>query len=255
MPESPRLTRPHYLLAGLAGYLLAIVPMALLVAFLANVPIQTLSRTIDRGVLVPPAEAFAVDLALLLSFGVVHSLLARDRIKRAVTRLVPEALERSVYSLIAGLQIVLLLAAWRPIPAAVWTIEAPVARAAIWALYLACWAIVLATLESIGSTHLFGFARARAAARGEAYREPPIAARGTYRFVRHPLYGATIVALFATPDMSAGHLLLAGVFTAYTFVGLWFEERDLERRHGASWLEYKASVPSLVPRLLPRRRI
>jgi protein-S-isoprenylcysteine O-methyltransferase Ste14 len=245
VPESPPLPRPHYLLVGLAGHLLAIAPMVYLVGFLTPWP---LPRTVDGGALFPAGAAVAVDLALLASFAVVHSLLARDAAKRALARVLPPELERSVYSIVAGLQIVALLALWRALPDPVWRIEAPAARAALWGAYAAGWAVVVASLAAVSSTHLFGLGRAWAAARGLPYREPPISARGPYRYVRHPLYSATTVALFATPEMSVGHLLLAVVFTAYMLIGMRFEERDLERKFGSSWREYKAAVPALIPR-------
>lgn len=251
MSDSPRVPRPHYLLVGVAGQLLAIAPMISLVGFLAGLP---LPRTVDGPPFVPAQTALALDLLLLLSFGVVHSLLARDAVKRALARFVPAALERSLYSIVAGLQIVLLLLFWRALPEPVWRVDAPAARTALWILFASGWAVVVASLAAVGSSHLFGFARARAAARGDDYREPPIAVRGPYRFVRHPLYSATTVALFAAPEMSVGHLLLAVVLTAYTMIGMRFEERDLERRFGASWREYRARVPALVPRLGSRAR-
>lgn len=251
VPESPRVLRPHYLLVGIAGQLLAVAPMAYLAGFLTGLP---LPRTVDGPPFVPADRALAFDLFLLVSFGVVHSLLARGGAKRAFARFVPPQLERSVFSIVAGLQIVLLLAFWRALPQPVWRIEEPAARAAIWTLYAAGWAVVLVSLAAVRSSDLFGLARARAAARGEEYRESPIAARGPYRLVRHPIYSATTVALFATPAMSSGHLLLAVVFTAYTLIGMRFEERDLERRFGDSWRDYKARVPALVPRLGARSR-
>ncbi len=249
MPESRRVPRPHYLLAGIAGHLLAVAPMAYLVGFLANLPLPS---TIDGQPFVATSEALAVDLLLLVSFGVVHSLLARDGAKRALARFVPAALERSLYSIVAGLQIVLLLSFWRALPEPVWRIDAPAGRIVLWTLYAGGWAVVVASLTAVRSSHLFGFARASAAARGEEYREPPITVRGPYRFIRHPLYSATTVALFATPEMSAGHLLLAVVLTAYTLIGMRFEERDLERRFGASWREYRQRIPALIPRLTDR---
>jgi protein-S-isoprenylcysteine O-methyltransferase Ste14 len=249
VPESPRL-RPFYLACGVAGYLAAVVPMAAFVAFVAGLPLWT---TVDGGALVPARRALAVDLALLVSFGAVHSLLARERVKRALAGVVPPELERSLYSIVAGGQIVLLLALWRPLPEPVWTIETPAARAALWALYAASWGAVAATLGLARGARLFGLARTWAAARRRAEPEPPIADRGPYAIVRHPLYAATIVALFAAPEMSRGRLLLAGVLTAYILVGMRLEERDLEARHGEAWRRYKARVPALVPRLLPSR--
>jgi protein-S-isoprenylcysteine O-methyltransferase Ste14 len=210
-------------------------------------------RTVDGPPFVPASAALANNFALVASFAVVHSVLARERAKRAVARLVSPELERSLYSLVAGLQIAALLWLWRALPAPIWQLEAPAARAALWAFYCAGWLVVVASLLAVDSFRLFGLAQARDAACGRSSPEPPIVLRGPYRWVRHPLYSGTILALFAAPTMSQGRLLLAAAFTLYMLVGMRFEERDLARRFGASWLEYRRAVPALLPRLGARR--
>jgi protein-S-isoprenylcysteine O-methyltransferase Ste14 len=235
---------------GLAGHCAAVVPMVGFAFFLAGFGIP---KTVDSGAPGHAAAALAVDLLLLGSFAVVHSLLARDPTKAAITRWLPVELERSLYSLVAGIQIVALLALWRPLPELVWTVEAVPARTLLYLVQATSWLVVLAALAAVGSGHLFGWRQARAYAAGRPYQPPAIAARGPYRLVRHPLYAATIVAMFAAPDMSRGHLLLAGALTLYILIGLRFEERDLERRHGEAWRAYRRRVPALVPGIADRR--
>jgi protein-S-isoprenylcysteine O-methyltransferase Ste14 len=235
---------------GVLAYVAAVAPMVYLVGFLAGVYV---GKTVDGPPFVPARSALAIDLALLGSFAVVHSLLARERLKRTVARLVSPELERSVYSLVAGLQIAALLGFWRALPAPVWQLEAPLARGALWALYLAGWGVVVASLLAVDSFRLFGLAQAWDAARGRRSPEPAIVLRGPYRWVRHPLYSGTLLALFAAPTMSRGRLLFAAAFTLYMLVGMRFEERDLERRFGASWRDYRRAVPALLPRLGARR--
>jgi methanethiol S-methyltransferase len=240
--------RPHYLLLGIAGHLLAVLPMVWFVGFLGDFAVP---KTVDSGPAGPVSAALAVDLALLLAFALVHSLLARPAAKLRMQAWVPEPLTRSVYALIAGLQLVALMALWRPLPAPVWSVPHAALRIALWSLFALGWAIVLWALRSVDDGHLFGLRQALAGARGVAYEPPPFVARGPYRFVRHPLYGATILALFAAPDMSQGRLLLALVLTAYIAIGVRLEERDLEREHGAAFRAYLEGVPGFVPR---RRR-
>lgn len=246
MPESPPVRRLLALPFGVVAYLFSVAPMVYLVGFLAGVGVE---KTATSGPLVPAGQALAVDLALLASFGVVHSLMARERAKRAVSRLVSPELERSFYSLVAGLQIVALMAFWKPLPEPVWHVATPAARASLWVLFLAGWGVVVASLFAFGSAQLFGLAQAWAVARGRRYEAPPIELRGPYRFVRHPLYSGTILSLFAVPTMSRGQLLLAGAFTVYILIGMRYEERDLERKFGASWLAYRRAVPALLPKL------
>lgn len=241
-----KLLRPLHLSIGLAGYLLAIGSMVYFGGFLGGIVVP---KTIDSGPAGPAGVALAVDLALLLSFALIHSLLARESVKRWLAQRSPPALERSLYSAIAGLQIVALCALWRPLPDLVWRIAAPAGRAALWMLFALGWVIVLAALRAVRDVHLFGLAEAWASARGVDYRPRPLEASGIYRHVRHPLYSGTLLALWAAPSLSRGHLLLAAVFTLYLFIGYRLEERDLARRHGAPYLAYRARVPAFLPRL------
>jgi protein-S-isoprenylcysteine O-methyltransferase Ste14 len=246
------LARLLHLAVGLLAYLLSVGSMAYFAGFLAGLLVP---KGIDTGAVGPPAVAFAVDLALLLSFAVVHSLLARDGAKAWMVRWVPAPLERSAYSALAGLQMVALCALWRPLPEPVWQVAAPAAQVALLALAGCGWLIVLAALWIVGDVHLFGLAQAWAAARGRPYQPRPLEARGIYRVIRHPLYSGTLLALWAAPTMSRGHLLLAAIFTLYLAIGYRFEERDLARHHGAPYLAYRNEVPAFFPRLGRPRRL
>jgi protein-S-isoprenylcysteine O-methyltransferase Ste14 len=248
--ESRRSTRAGVglgkLLFAAVAYLLALLPMVYFVGFLANV---ALPKTIDSGVAGPIGSALAIDLLLIGSFAVVHSLLARPGARRRVASRVGADLERPLYSAIAGLQFVLLLWAWEPLPQLLWTVSHPAARVALWALYAFGWALVLAGVGTLGTARLYGLSAIWARFRGRGEPEERIELRGPYRFVRHPLYTGTILALWAAPDMSAGRALLAGLFTAYTLIGQRLEDRDLLARHGDSFADYRRSVGAYLPKV------
>jgi protein-S-isoprenylcysteine O-methyltransferase Ste14 len=235
---------------GLVAYVASIGTMAALAPFLAGV---ILPRTVDRGPGGAAATALAVDLALLLGFACVHSVLARPAARAALARRLPAGLERAAYSLLACAQWLLLFATWRPLPATVWQLEHPAARAVVWGLFAAGWAVVLAGFVALDGRHLFGLAQARAAARGVPEPVAPVVARGIYRHLRHPLYAGTVLALWAAPTMSAGHLLLASVLTLYVAIGCRLEDRDLLARYGEPYRAYRAAVPGFLPRLVPLR--
>ena len=241
--------RPHYLAFGLAGYLASLASMVYFGFFLANLVVP---KSVDSGPAGRESRAVAIDLALLVAFGLVHSLLARRAVKARLERLFPPELERSLYSLVAGVQMGLICWGWQPLPLTVWEVPAgwTALGLALWALQGAGWGIVIAALATIGSTHLFGLQQAWSAARGVPYLAPPFASRGLYRMVRHPVYTGSLIAIWATPEMSQGRLLLVSTLTVYLFVGLAFEERDLEREFGAVYREHKRRVPALFPRLL-----
>lgn len=241
--------RPHYLAFGLAGYLAAILPMVYFVGFLANVGVP---KSVDSGPIGSAGTALAVDLALLLAFALVHSLLARRAVKERLTARFPAALERSLYSLVAGTQIALLCGGWRPLPLLVWNLPAAwtAPRLLLGVIQGAGWGIVVVALLTISNAHLFGLRQAWWAARGVPYVAPAFEIRGVYRRIRHPIYAGTLVAFWATPEMSQGHLLLVGVLTVYLFIGLVFEERELERELGEAYLVHRRAIPRFVPRLL-----
>jgi len=249
MGENRPMRRPFYLAFGLAGYLAALASMVYFAAFLANVVVP---KSVDSGPVGASGRALAIDLAWLFAFALVHSFLARRAVKERLTAFFPPELERSLYSLIAGVQMALICLGWQPLPLPVWDLPAgwTALRLVLWALQAAGWGIVIAALSTIGSSHLFGLEQARCAARGEPYVAPPFEIRGLYRRVRHPVYTGSLVALWTTPTMSQGRLLLVGTLTLYLFIGLWFEERDLEREFGDRYREHRRRVPALWPRLL-----
>ena len=237
--------RPHYLALGGAAYLAALVPMVYLAGFLANLLVP---KGIDSGEAVGAGRALALDLALVASFALVHSVLARDRVKAALAHAVPPPLERALYVLVAGAQIALLEWLWQPLPEPVWSVANPGLRALLWAGQGLGWAIVLAALAALGTRSFFGFDGAVAAAFDRPAPAPQLAIRGIYRHIRHPLYVGTALPLWAVPDMSQGHLLLSTTLTLYLAIGLVFEERTLARRHGAAYRAYREAVPGFFPR-------
>ncbi|HMO77331.1 MAG TPA: isoprenylcysteine carboxylmethyltransferase family protein, partial [Sphingopyxis sp.] len=201
------MTRIFYLAYAAVAYLIFLAVFLYLIAFVGN--IAPAPVTVDRGPDAPLWTAVAVNVALIALFGFQHSVMARPAFKAGWEHIVPKAVERSTYVLIASLTLALLFVAWHPIPAPVWSVEYPAAAALLWTLFGLGWAIVLLSTFLLNHFELFGlqqvwFAwRDRAAAKAEL-RQPLF-----YRFVRHPLYAGFFLAFWATPQMSAGHLLLA----------------------------------------------
>ena len=211
-------------------------------------------KTIDSGAPSPLLEAILVNVALLTAFALQHSVMARPAFKRWWTQYVPKPVERSTYVLAASLLLFAICFGWRPLPEAVWRVEGAAAMA-VWALFATGWLIVLTSTFMINHFELFGLRQVWLHARGRSYVAPRYVERLFYRFVRHPIMLGFIVAFWAAPAMSVGHLLFAIVTTAYILVALQLEERDLLKEHGASYASYRERVPMLVPGTKGRRHV
>jgi len=209
------------------------------------------SKSIDSGAPGALLPSLAINLALLGVFAVQHSLMARPAFKRVWTRLVPEPVERSTYVLFASLALALLFWAWRPMPQLVWEVQGSAADVVQGVSY-AGWTMVLLSTFMISHFHLFGLSQGFAGLKGGEQPEPEFTTPMFYRFIRHPIYAGFIIAFWAAPQMSLGHLVFALATTGYIFVGIWFEERDLIAQHGLRYLQYRMKVGMLVPKLRPR---
>jgi methanethiol S-methyltransferase len=206
-------------------------------------------KAVDDGQIVEPWLAVVVNLVLLTIFALQHSVMARPRFKAWWTRFIPKPVERSTFVLLASLALLLLFWQWRPLPAIVWSVSEPVAASIVTGLFWVGWLIVLASTFMISHFDLFGLKQAiqgwRATAKGEAAFVTPL----LYRHVRHPIYLGFVIAFWATPTMTVGHLLFAAVATAYILVGIQLEERDLVAFFGDRYIRYRREAGMLLPRL------
>jgi len=241
------MARAFYLLFGFLAYLIFFATFLYLVAFVGDFP--AIPYAIDLGPAAPLPVAIGVDLALIALFGLQHSLMARPRFKAAWTRIVPDAIERSFYVLLASLCLIILFLFWRPIPAPVWTVTRPALAYALWALFGLGWLIVLVSTFLISHFELFGLHQVWAHAGGRPIPEPTFRTPLFYARVRHPLYSGFILAFWATPAMTAGHMLLAAGMTLYILIAIRHEERDLVGLFGKDYEDYRGRAGMLVPKL------
>ena len=231
---------------GLAAYALFLLASLYAVGFVGGFATPT---TLDGPRQIPLTAALAVDLGLLGLFALQHSGMARPAFKRQWTRFVPEPIERSTYVLLSSLALLLLFWQWQPIGGVVWQVEQPLAVAALYGIFATGWLIVLVTTFLINHFDLFGLRQVWLHLRGKPYRPLGFVTPGPYRHVRHPLYVGWLLAFWATPTMTAAHLLFALMTTGYILIAIRFEERDLGDAYGEQYAAYRRSVPMLVPRL------
>jgi methanethiol S-methyltransferase len=231
-------------LYGLASYVVFFVTFLYAIGFVSGLVVP---KTIDTGTVVPLTEAFIVNILLMSVFAIQHSVMARKQFKRWWTQFVPASVERSTYVLFASLALVLLFWQWRPIPVLLWQIDNPQIAMAVTGLSFAGWLIVLTSTFLINHFELFGLHQVASNLAGRSIPAPHFRTPMYYQFVRHPIYLGFIIAFWAAPTMTAGHMLFAAVTTAYIFVGIFLEERDLVDLFGDEYRRYKDRVSMLVP--------
>jgi protein-S-isoprenylcysteine O-methyltransferase Ste14 len=234
------------LLYGAVSYTVFLLTFLYAIGFVSGFAVP---RTIDRGRTDTLAMALATDWLLLALFAVQHSGMARPAFKRWWTRYVPAPVERSTYVILSSLVLILLFWQWRALPIPVWQVDNEPARWVLHGLAAAGWLLVLSSTFLINHFDLFGLRQVWSyARRRKPQRDTPFVTRAFYRLVRHPLMLGFLVAFWATPSMSLGHLLFALTTTGYILVAVKFlEERDLVAQFGDTYRAYQRDVPMLLP--------
>ncbi|KAA1251819.1 isoprenylcysteine carboxylmethyltransferase family protein [Mycobacterium simiae] len=229
---------------GATCYLIFLAAFLYAIGFVGNLVVP---RSIDNGVAASTGQAVVVNVVLLALFAVQHSVMARPAFKRRWTRFVPTTVERSTYVLASSLVLFILFWQWRTMPAVVWNVTWPPGRIGLQVLFWLGWATVLASTFMINHFDLFGLRHVYLAWHAKPYTHIAFRAPLLYRVVRHPLMLGFIIAFWAAPRMTAGHLLFALATTGYILIALQLEEHDLIAALGDQYRQYRRQVPILIP--------
>jgi protein-S-isoprenylcysteine O-methyltransferase Ste14 len=237
------------LLYGVLGYAAFLAAIIYMMGFTSNVIVP---KGIDSGSTESIAQAIIVDVALVLFFGFAHTGMARPAFKDKLTKVIPSVAERSTYVLFASLQLAILFWFWQPITTTVWKADSMPAEWLLTGLSLFGWVLVFWSTFLIDHFDLFGLRQVWLNFRNEPYTQKPFTARSLYKYIRHPLMLGFLIAFWATPHMTLGHLVFTGAMTAYILIGIAFEEKDLSKHLGEEYLRYRDKTSMLVPWLKRR---
>jgi len=237
---------------GVSAYITALASIAWLQFFIVDL---FLPITIDTGAAPPTFEAVGTNLVLIALFGLSHTVMARQGFKAFLTKFIPPAAERSTYVLVSALSIAVLVAFWRPISGSLWEVTSPAGVFALKAIAMSGWMLVVYATFAINHFDLFGLRQVWLHLRNRSYTDLPMQDPFLYKIVRHPMQLGVLIGIWFTPDMTMGHLLMAGGLSLYIVVGLYFEERDLIRSFGDHYRSYRLQTPAVFPSLVKLLRI
>jgi methanethiol S-methyltransferase len=238
------MTRCLAFVFGLASYAIGLASLVYAVGFTTGLVVP---KTVNTGVATSIGVAITIDVLLIGLFAAQHSIMARQGFKSWWTRIVPKPVERSTYVLFSGLALMTLMWQWRPINVVVWSLSDPVLANALTSLSLLGWLLAVASTFLINHFELFGLQQITNNIAGSDMPVPRFMTPLFYKVVRHPLYSGLLIAFWATPTMTAGHLLFASLTTAYILGGITLEERDLIELFGEDYRRYQRRVPKLFP--------
>ncbi len=240
------MSRTFILLYGVASYFIGVAGLACIILALAQlVPFGFLVRVIEFN-------PIAINVLLVVAWGAIHSIMAREKFKLWITRFIPEPAERPTYVLVAGVASFLLIGLWQPVEGVIWSFTSGAATAVLWGLFAFGWVYLLAATFAINHFDLFGLRQVYLNFKNQP--RPPIefVKRAMYSVSRHPIQAGVLIGVWVTPLMTATQFVLTIGFTVYIFIGLWYEERDLVKHIGERYVAYRKEVGMFFPRFTKR---
>lgn len=230
---------------GIVSYLIALVAQIWFILYLGEW--EFMPATVNGHHPVSLISALSINFALVLLFGLQHSVMARPSFKRYLTQIIPQASERSTYVLFSGLALGLICLYWQPLNGYLWQVENETGKALLTAGYLFGWLFSLFSTFIINHFELFGLQQIYLNLVNKPEPAVTFQEKLFYRLVRHPIQLGVLIGIWLTPSMSYSHLMLSVTLSIYIFIGLWLEEKDLLAAWGTTYQEYQRRVRMILP--------
>jgi protein-S-isoprenylcysteine O-methyltransferase Ste14 len=230
---------------GITAYFIFLVAFLYAIGFVGSYYVP---KNINSGASTLGYQAYVINILLLSLFAIQHSVMARPAFKQWLTRFLSPAIERSLYVLLSSLALLLLYWKWQPITTDVWLVTNEIARWILIGVYVAGWLIVFLSTFMINHFELFGLQQIFENLKNKQTASPHFQTRFLYKLVRHPIMLGFIIAFWATPHMTIGHLLFSIITTVYILIAVKFlEEKDLRNAIGPEYEDYQKKVPMIFP--------
>ncbi len=230
---------------GILSYLLFLIAFLYAIGFVGN---SIVPKTIDSGTETTLLPSLVINVLLLSIFAIQHSVMARPAFKKWITTFISPAIERSTYVLFSSLALLLLYWKWQPITAIVWKVENETIAMILTGIFFFGWLIVFLSTFMINHFELFGLKQIFDHLKNKISQSPKFQTNYLYKIVRHPIMLGCIIAFWATPIMTVGHLLFSIVTSTYIIVAVkYLEEKDLRKFIGKEYEDYQNQVPMFVP--------
>lgn len=191
---------------------------------------------------------YLLQIILWLAYGLLHSVLASHQVKCFFEQKLGSTFRyyRLMYNGLAFILLIGLLWYQRLLPKErLWPVEWWVdglASALFWGGVL----IALKALRGYDLREFLGISAPASLATPNEFRTG-----GLLRYVRHPLYTGTILAVWGLflREATLQALIMGVCVTAYIRIGIVYEERKLVRDFGDTYVEYRRRVAMLFPKL------
>ena len=238
---------------GILAYCIFLIAFLYAIGFLGNIIVP---KSIDSGTETTLFSSIIINVILLSVFALQHSIMARPAFKKWFTTIISPAMERSTYILLSSLSLLLIYWQWQPITTIVWEVENETVIIVLKGIFFLGWLIVLLSTFMINHFELFGLAQIFDNLKNRQTPNPKFQTNYLYKIVRHPIMLGFIIAFWATPHMTIGHLLFTLVTTIYILIAVkYLEEKDLRKFIGKKYETYQKEVPMVIPFTKNKKKI